>query len=83
MKQLFKCNDSRELVEYIENKVQLDQTKGLVQLTQPVLIQSFQDEFGAHDDRNWETPTLTGQILVKGEENEQLSLNDHKNTRQE
>ena len=47
MKQLFECDDSGELVEYIGNKVQMDQNKGLVQLTQPVLIQSFKDEFGA------------------------------------
>ena len=46
MKQLFECNNSGELVEYIGNKVHMDRKNGLVHLTQPVLIQSFKDEFG-------------------------------------
>ena len=50
----------------------------MVQLTQPVLIQSFQDKFGTKDDQDWETPTLTEQILIKGEEHELLSLDGHK-----
>ena len=78
MKQLFECDDSGELIEYIGNKVQLDREKGLVCLTQPVLIQSFQDECGAQNDRNWETPALTGQILMREDDSGQLSLDDHK-----
>ena len=81
MKQLYECHDLGELVEYIGNKDHMDRKNGLVWLTQPVLIQSFKDEFGVRENKNWDTPVLTGQILMKGEESEQLEHEEHKSYR--
>ena len=45
------------------------------------MIQSFKDEFGVCKNKNWDTPALTGQILMKGEENELLEHEEHKSYR--
>ena len=46
-----------------------------------MLIQSFKDEFGVRKNKNWDTPVLTGQILIKGEESELLEHGEHKSYR--
>ena len=62
-----KCDDIGELNEYVGCKIVRNHNS--IQLTQPVLIQSFRDEF-AIEDRGGEvsTPAVAGQILMKGPE---------------
>ena len=67
-KELFshlQCDDVGELTEYVGCKIVRD--KDSIQLTQPVLIQSFQDEFNLPGKlADVKTPAPAGQILVKG-----------------
>ena len=42
---LVKCDDTGELKEYVGCKVDYDRDKRTIKLTQPVLLQSFEDEF--------------------------------------
>jgi hypothetical protein len=44
MKKEFDCNDQGELNEYIGCKVDCDMEDGSIKLTQPVLMQSYEDE---------------------------------------
>lgn len=60
MRQLFDCDDFSELKEYIGHKVDNNKKKGIIRLTQPVIIQSFKDEFSEHPDAQWATLALTG-----------------------
>ena len=46
MKLCFDCNNIGRMEEYVGCKVQYDAPKRSMMLTQPVLLQSFQDEFG-------------------------------------
>ena len=39
------CDDTGEIQEYVGCKVQFDDENRTIKLTQPVLIQSFNDEF--------------------------------------
>ena len=46
MMKLFDCNNSRDMREYIGTKVEVKKEKRLIRLTQPIIVQSFTDEFG-------------------------------------
>ena len=74
-KELFshlKCDDVGELTEYVGCKITRD--KDSIQLTQPVLIQSLQDEFDLPASMaKVTTPAVAGQILVKGAEESLVS----------
>eukprot|EP00957_Ditylum_brightwellii_P211342 15366072-Ditylum_brightwellii.AAC.2 len=56
------------MVEYVGCKMEHIRNEGYTKLIQPVLLQSFEDEFnlkdGGHTPR---TPSETGQVLSKGE----------------
>jgi hypothetical protein len=69
-KELFshlKCDDVGELTEYVGCKIV--RTANSIQLTQPVLIQSFQDEFNLPESmKATKTPAPGGQVLMKGVE---------------
>ena len=66
------CDDVGELTEYVGCKIVRD--KDSIQLTQPVLIQSFQDEFDLPAVMaDVETPAPAGQILMRGPEEVQVS----------
>jgi Reverse transcriptase (RNA-dependent DNA polymerase) len=63
-KELFKhydCDDTGEMKEYIGNKV--DRKDGRIKLTQPVLLQSFGDEFKFERDRKVKNPAVPGTVL--------------------
>jgi hypothetical protein len=62
---LFVCEDVGPLVEYIGNKV--DMKDGKMKLTQPVLLQSFSDEFRVVEDKACHLPAKQGAVLTKGE----------------
>ena len=66
MKELFDCDDVGAMTEYVGCKVERD--KQLVRLTQPVMLQSFQDEFDLEENKRApRTPAEAGDVLSKGE----------------
>jgi hypothetical protein len=46
MMQYFKCDDTGESKDYVGCKFDRDQQGKCLKMTQPVIIQSFKDEFG-------------------------------------
>jgi hypothetical protein len=68
-KQLFEhldCDDVGELTEYVGCKIERD--KDSIRLTQPVLLQSFEDEFEIPMFSEVRTPAVAGQVLQSGSE---------------
>jgi hypothetical protein len=54
------CDDGGELTEYVGCKLDWDKQKGTLKFTQPVLLQSFKDEFDTMlDPFSYNTPKLT------------------------
>jgi hypothetical protein len=70
MKARFDCDDIGELTEYVGCKV--ERTKDYVRFTQPVLLQSYVEEFSIESGRSVRTPAETGKVLVKGDEESEL-----------
>jgi hypothetical protein len=64
------------LKEYIGCKVDYNPDEGYVQLTQPVLLQSFADEFELPKGDNPITPAVPGDVLRKGKSTEMLSVKE-------
>jgi hypothetical protein len=46
MQQYFECEDIGELKEYVGCKIDQNKKDESLKITQPVIIRSFQDEFG-------------------------------------
>jgi hypothetical protein len=59
------CEDIGQLKEYLGCKIDYDHTKGRMQITQPVLLQSFIDEFDLPDGAIPHTPAVPGSTLTK------------------
>jgi Reverse transcriptase (RNA-dependent DNA polymerase) len=59
----FDCEDGGRLQEFIGCKVVVDQVAKTMQLTQPVLLQSFVDKFD-HGNQKAEVPATAGTILT-------------------
>jgi hypothetical protein len=51
MKKEFDCDDQGELKEYIGCKADHDMENGSIKLMQPVLMQSYEDEFDLPKDK--------------------------------
>ena len=66
LKQFFDLDEVGELKEYVGCKVEYNREKGYMKLTQPVLIQSFEDEFEL-PSQVYKTPAAPGNILVSGD----------------
>jgi hypothetical protein len=82
MKQLFECDDIGEMTEYVGCKVEYNKEERYMKLTQPVMIQSFVDEFDLPTDGPApNTPAETGQVLSKGEENMKMPIDRQKKYR--
>ena len=64
LKTVFELDDLGELMEYVGCKVDVDREKRTAKFTQPVMIQSFKDEFGAGKVRRV-TPAEPGTMLPK------------------
>ena len=73
MKQLFDCDDIGELKEYVGCKIVHNRIDRSVKFTQPVLLQSFTDEFEITKNAKHETPAPAGEVLRKGEEKDFVS----------
>jgi hypothetical protein len=80
MMQLFEGDDVGPMEEYVGNKI--DIREKTMKLTQPVLLQSFVDEFGVKGSGE-QLPAKPGQVLSKGEEKDLLSENMQKKYRSE
>jgi hypothetical protein len=70
MKSRFDCDELGSLSEYIGCKLDHRPEDGSIKITQPVLIQSFEDEFDLKEygEEDCSTPAAPGQILVRGGE---------------
>ena len=75
LKKHFDIDEVGELTEYIGCKVKVNREEGWIRLTQPVLLQSFEDEFEMPGGAYPNTPAAPGSMLLKGET--KLSNRDH------
>ena len=62
---IFKCDDVGEFKEYVGCKI--TQVEGMIKITQPVLLQSYEDEFNL-PTTNFKTPAEPRKILSQIEE---------------
>jgi len=63
MKQLFECDDIGDMEEYVGCKI--DKEEGSIKFTQPVMLQSFKDDFDLENQRETSTPAEPGNTLPK------------------
>ena len=68
MMEQFDCDDIGNMDEYVGCKITRDHEKKTLKFTQPVMLQSFSDEFELPEGKPPNTPANPGQFLVKGEE---------------
>lgn len=74
IKKLFDLDEVSELKEYVGCKIKYNKEEGWMKLTQPVLIQSFEDEFELLPSFEHKTPAAPGSVLTgKGKE---VSVNE-------
>ena len=71
----FDCDNIGELTEYIRCKI--DRGDGWMKLTQPVLLQSFEDEFDLLEVKTPNTPVAPGEVLHLGTETSMLNKEMH------
>jgi hypothetical protein len=71
---LFDCDDVGEFEEYVGCKLTIDRKNRCMKFTQPVLVQSFEDEFRL-PSYNYKTPGEPHKVLVKCAEGHAV---DHK-----
>jgi hypothetical protein len=71
MMKLFECDDVGPMEEYVGNKIEMREKR--MKLTQPVLLQSFTDEFGVKMS-GVNLPAKPRQILSKGDEKDVLGV---------
>jgi hypothetical protein len=67
----FDCGDIGELNKYVVCKI--DSDEGSIKLTQPVTIQSFEDEFDITNEQYSNTPAIPGSVLSGGEEKDWMA----------
>jgi Reverse transcriptase (RNA-dependent DNA polymerase) len=67
---LFECEDIGLMEEYVGSKVEI--SGGKMKFKQPVLLQSFVDEFGIDVKCKINLPAAPGQVLAKGKDQEIL-----------
>ena len=71
------CDDVGPLKDYNRNKIDIEYKKCTMQLTQPVLIRSFKDEFDLKNtEKCLNTPALPGMVLQEGKRKDNLSDKD-------
>ena len=66
LKQHFDLDEIGEINEYVGCKINYNQEEGWMELTQPVLLQSFGDEFEL-PNQEYNTPAAPNSLLMKGE----------------
>src|SRR5688572_6811902 len=82
MMKLFDCDDIGDLQEYVGCKVEHDKEKKVMKLTQPVMIQSFQDEFEIETDgMKPRTPAVPGEVLQTSDDRNVMTQGEQKKYR--
>jgi hypothetical protein len=66
MKKQFDCDEVVELAEYVGCKIDHNKEEGWIKLTQPILMQSYVDEFDLPKGELPRTPATPGSVLKKG-----------------
>ena len=69
----FDCDEVGEMKEYVGCKIDHNFDERWIKITQPVLLQSFQDEFDLPDTKPPKTPAEPGTVLVNGKSEESLA----------
>jgi hypothetical protein len=77
IKYRFDCDDVGDLTEYVGCKIKW--TANYIRFTQPVLRQSYQDEFEREIERSTGTHAETGNVLVKCAEGAEPPGAEHSN----
>ena len=75
MTQLFNCDDTGEMQEYVGCKIKRNIEEGWLKIMQPVLLQSLNDEFDLPKGADPKTPAVPGSILHKTETKSVLTSN--------
>jgi hypothetical protein len=73
MKKRFDCDEVGELAEYVGCKVDHSKEEGWINLTQPVLMQSYVNEFDLTEGEVPRTPATPGSVLQKVDPKDWLS----------
>lgn len=76
MMERFDCDEVGPLREYVGCKADYDVQGGRLKFTQPVMLQSFNDEFDLPEGQDPTTPATPGSILVPVAERNKLSKTD-------
>ena len=77
----FELDQLGELSEYVGCKIQHNREEGWMRLTQPVIVQSFEDEFDLTAHTTTKTPAAPGEVLEEGDDEHRLPPNEHKDYR--
>jgi hypothetical protein len=67
MGKIFDCEDVDEMNEYVGCKIERDPEEPSLRITQPVLLQSFEDEFDLSQMGKPGLPAPAGSMLTKGD----------------
>ena len=73
----FDCDDVGDVKEYVGCRVDMNENEGRMKLTQPVLLQSFRDEFKLTTSRVPKTPAEAGTVLVAGSMDSKVGKVEH------
>jgi hypothetical protein len=69
----FDCDDGGEMKEYVGCRLERNWDEGWIKVTQPVLLQSFTDEFDLPEGNYPNTPATPGSVLTVSETQQKLS----------
>jgi hypothetical protein len=72
----FDCEEIGEVDEYVGCKVERNYEENLIKLTQPVMLQSFVDEFNLPNGPAPNTPATPGDALVKADPADCIPANE-------
>jgi hypothetical protein len=73
MIELFDYDNVGKRKEYVGCKIDKDQEAGTMRLTQPVMIQSFKDEFELPEGKSSNRPAIPGTVMSEGEVKNQVN----------
>ena len=68
----FECDDIGEIKEHVGCKINHKPQRGCLKIMQPVLLQSFSNEFCLPEGRSPKLPAPPGEVLTKGKPKELL-----------
>jgi hypothetical protein len=74
MAKIFDCEDVGEMNEYVGCKIERDLEEPSLRMTQPVLLQSFEDEFDLSQMGKPGLPAPAGSMLTKGDKTESEAI---------